>query len=60
MGGGSLLPLLPTPQTPLFNPESKDPDMPETPPAFRPGDRVRLLPGCNDPANGLDAYMDPP
>ena len=32
--------------------------MPETPPAFRPGDRVRLLPGCNDPANGADAYME--
>ena len=28
--------------------------MPETPPALRPGDRVRLLPGCNDPANAID------
>lgn len=29
--------------------------MPETPTAFRPGDRVRLLPGCNDPANAPDS-----
>lgn len=58
MGGGSLLPLLPTPQTPFFNPEPKEPAMPETPLSLRPGDRVRLLPGCNDPANGAGAYVE--
>lgn len=31
--------------------------MPETPTAFRPGDRVRLLPGCNDPANTPDSSV---